>query len=127
MDETTKPSWKRLFGGAIAAAALAASVLALYTPLDRGGLSVAHFGVALFLFYFALPAVLVIGLPLYSILRALGWVRWWSSALAGVLGGALVTVILRLPSAPNPRDFALTCAVGAASALVFWWVVRARR
>lgn len=127
MDESIEQGWRPLLRGTALAAAVAGVALASTAPLRRGSLELSDLGMALFAFYFALPAVIVIGVPLFLILRWLGWVRWWSSALAGVAGGAAIAVIVRWPGAPNLRDFPLLCAVGAASALAFWWAVRRRR
>lgn len=121
MDGSTRSEWKSLLRGTMLAAAVAGVLLVCNAPLQRGSLSISDFGMALFAFYFALPAVALIGLPLFLILRALGWVRWWSTASAGALGGALVTIVLQLPDTPNPRHFPWMCGVGAAAALAFWW------
>jgi peptidoglycan/LPS O-acetylase OafA/YrhL len=121
MDESINSGWKSLARGTVLAAVVTSVLLVSNAPLQRGALSISDFGMALFAFYFALPAVALIGLPLFLILRALGWVRWWSTALAGALGGALVTIVLQLPDTPNLRHFPWMCGVGAAAALAFWW------
>ncbi|MBN7135618.1 hypothetical protein A7A76_12780 [Lysobacter enzymogenes] len=112
--------------GTLLAAAATGVLLVSNAPLQCGSLSISDFGMALFAFYFALPAVALIGLPLFLILRALGWVRWWSTALAGAAGGALVTIVLQLPDAPNLRHFPWMCGVGAVAALAFWWAATRR-
>lgn len=124
MDESIEQGWKPLLRGTALAAAVAGVALASTEPLRRGSLELSDFGMALFAFYFALPAVIVIGVPLFLTLRWLGWARWWSSALAGVAGGAAIAAIVRWPGAPSLSDLPLLCAVGAASALAFWWAVR---
>jgi len=104
----------------MAAAAVAVS-LVLRASWKRGGPSPDDFGVALLAFYFALPPIVVIGLPLFLILRALRWVRWWSCAMAGALSGALVVVLASWPNVWQARDFPVWCAVGVVAALAFWW------
>lgn len=121
MDASIKRGWTSLARATLLAAAVTSVLLVANAPLRRGALSISDFGMALFAFYFALPAVALIGLPLFLVLRALGWARWWSTALAGAVGGALVTIVLQLPDAPNLCHFPWMCAVGATAALAFWW------
>lgn len=103
------------------AAAVVAVSLVLRASWQRGGLSVDDFGVAMLAFYFALPVIAAIGLPLFLILRALRWLRWWSCAIAGALGGASVVVLVSGAGAWQARDLPVWCVVGALAALAFWW------
>jgi hypothetical protein len=75
------------------------------------------------LYFYALVATLVIGLPSFIALRKFGLVRWWSSTACGFFVGALVLIVID-PSATSsrPNDFAVWGGIGGLSGLVFWLV-----
>jgi hypothetical protein len=75
------------------------------------------------LYFYALVATLVIGLPSFIALRKFGLVRWWSSTACGFFVGALVLIAID-PSAASsrPNDFAVWGGIGGLSAFVFWLV-----
>jgi len=123
-EAAARMAWRRLAAATMTAAAAVAVSLMLRASWRRGGLSLDDFGVALLAFYFALPAVAILGLPLFLILRALRWVRWWSCASAGALGGASVVMFVSGASAWQARDLPVWCAVGIVAALAFWMTVR---
>jgi hypothetical protein len=61
------------------------------------------------------PVLLVcaaLGLPAYLIGRRLNLVRWWSALLVGALIGAAF------------GNFQINCPLGAATAILFWLIVR---
>jgi hypothetical protein len=104
---------------------LPAVAYALLTPVNGGSIN-SDFGSVLgltFVFYwFSLAAAVIFGIPLFLLLLKFNLVRWWSALVSGALVGALVAVILRLPGAPNPRDFLVDVPVGAMAAVVFWLI-----
>jgi hypothetical protein len=80
----------------------------------------------------ALPVTLlftgVVALPLFCLFKRRGWLRWWHAVGVGIVCGALFEIVFALGTAPDHTDFfgpadALTfCGVGAAIALLFWWL-----
>lgn len=82
---------------------------------------------------FGLPvaygAALVWGAPAWYLLQRLGWLRSWTLALAGAIGGAGVALLLAL--AGKGSLFAVRmpwpagAAIGALAALGCWWAGRA--
>lgn len=102
--------------------AVAFSVL---TPLSRGQFSAGQLGLIPVFLVFSAVAIVLIGAPMFLVLRALRLVRWWSALLAGCLGGAVVGLVLRLPAAPMRGDFLILCPVGATAAIVFWLALKA--
>lgn len=75
--------------------------------------------------------VLVLGLPVFLLLNAVGKVRWWTSAPAGALIGAATYVGLSSLASLNgyiaPSQYAFLAefaGIGAAGALVAWRIWR---
>jgi hypothetical protein len=110
--------------GFLSASLLPAVVFAVLTPILGDRFSIVQLGLVPVFFVFSAAAVLLIGTPMFLILRALHLVNWWSALVAGCLGGAIVSVILRLPAHPVPGDFLIDCPTGAASAFVFWLILK---
>ena len=75
------------------------------------------------LYFYALVATLVIGLPSFIALRKFGLVRWWSSTACGFFAGAFVLIAID-PSAVSsrPNDIAVWGGIGGLSGFVFWLV-----
>lgn len=117
-------TWARIAFGYFLASLVPAVIFALATPLQAGQFSGWQLGLIPVFFVFSAVAVALIGLPMYFALRAMRLITWWSSLIAGCLGGALVSLVLHLPSAPSPSNFLVDCPVGAASAFVFWLTLR---
>jgi hypothetical protein len=66
---------------------------------------------------YTLGVTLIIGLPVYLILKRFNIVSWWSAILTGSFSGAMTLFIF---DALNP----LVIAIGGLSGLVFWLVWR---
>lgn len=114
-----------LVAAATVCSALVAAVLAsAATPLRTGDFSLYQLGLLPILFMFSLLALTLIGLPLYFLTRKWVGENLWAVLSLGILGGALVSVIIRLPSKPVVSDLAVNCPIGMLSALVFWVVLR---
>jgi hypothetical protein len=72
------------------------------------------------------PAMLVAGVPLYSLFRRYGWLGWWQVGIGGSMAGALTMVVL----AAAQRDISVSTlvmglifsAVGFVSGVFFWLV-----
>src|SRR5258708_27893256 len=64
-------------------------------------------------YFFAALATLVFGVPAFLLFSRLNLIRWWSALGAGVVGGAIVSLVLRLPNSPQEHDFVLLVAEGA--------------
>ena len=79
----------RLVSVAIVAALAAATAPALLFAAFTGSL-----GMGAFAFIIALPHALVLGLPLFLVLRAKGWVNAGSSLGGGFLVGAIPMAVL---------------------------------
>ena len=86
------------------------------------------------------PAMLVLGIPSYFVLRKLGWNRVWSYLMVGLLTGAIVAAVIFTPVvmnnlAPDPNTslapsaaiFIVAALLGALSGTVFWALARPDR
>jgi len=96
--------WTFIAIGYFLASVVPALVFASATPLQAGQFSGWQLGLVPVYFVFSAVAVALVGLPLYFALRSMRLVTWWSSLVAGAFGGALVSLVIRLPSAPAPGD-----------------------
>jgi len=122
--KTKQIKWIYIVIGYFLASLIPALVFAVLTPLQEH-FTVLQLGLVPVFFVFSAAAVALIGLPMYFTLRAAGLITWWSSLVAGCLGGAIVSIVIRLPSMPSLSELLIDCHVGAASALVFWAVLKA--
>lgn len=112
-----------------AAAALPIAVtFAITSPGMGGGFGgdpITTLGLVVLFYFFSLFFTLLFGGPIFIVLRALKLVRWWTSALAGALVGLTVAVII---NSRMEEGYALylfvCCAVGSASAILFWAIWR---
>ena len=112
--------------GFVAAAIFPAIVLAVTSPITEGRL-VGALGILPLLLVFSCGAVLLLGLPLFLLLRRFRLVRWWSAIASGLVIGALVAVITRAPGVVKPGDFIVMVPLGGATAFLFWLIWRPRR
>ncbi|WP_143154133.1 hypothetical protein [Rhodanobacter sp. OK091] len=62
------------------------------------------------------------GVPAYFLLRRKNLVRWWSSLFIGLLVGALMATVIRLPNQPRVEDLLVMALTGALAGLVFWLI-----
>ena len=79
---------------------------------------------ALVFVFYSYAAIFVLAVPVYVALRRFGLVNVWSILAAGVLGGAVVAMLIRQPSFVTVSDFVSTCSMGLGSAVVFWLIWR---
>jgi hypothetical protein len=82
----------------------------------------------LILYFYALVASVVLGLPAYLILRRIRAIRWWSTALAGfVIGSVVISLVDPRRAgvfAAEPSLGFLWSTVGALSSFTFWVIWR---
>jgi hypothetical protein len=71
---------------------------------------------------YSLLAALLFGVPAFLILRYLGLIRWWTATGTGLLVGALLGLVLRLPYPPEARDVLIMGLSGTATGLTFWLI-----
>lgn len=71
-------------------------------------------------YLYSLNAAVVVGLPAFLVLRYLRLIHWWSALVVGCGIGVLMAVVLPLRGRGSASSLLLDCAMGAASALVFW-------
>jgi len=117
MRETTAA----IVGFLVASIIPGATISALW-PIDgthRIGSILSTFAVA---YPFSVVAVIFLGLPAFLLLRPFRPGHWWSVLAVGFLLGAMVSVIVRLPSVPNFSDFFRYGPIGALAAYVFWLI-----
>ncbi len=76
------------------------------------------------LYFFSAFATLLFGVPAFYVLRRLKMIRWWSALLSGCAIGAIMAVVIRLPSLPMCDDIYIMSLAGAASGFVFWVIWR---
>jgi hypothetical protein len=67
---------------------------------------------------------LAVGVPAYFILARVISIRYWSATTVGLLIGALVATLFRIPKAPGLEDYLVMGPIGAISGFVFWLVWR---
>lgn len=125
-NTATKTGAAALGGASMVAAAAVAVALVAHGAVRRGALSPDDIGIAMLAFYAAWPVVLLVGWPLFLGLHRLGWLRWWSCALAGAAGGAGFVAILGQVRAWQMGDLAVWAMAGAVGALAFWAAMRGR-
>ena len=84
---------------------LPALAFALFTPVGGGSINTdlgSVLGLTLLFYFWSFAAAVLFGIPLFCLLLKLRLVRWWTALLSGAIVGVLVSVLLRLPSAPYP-------------------------
>jgi hypothetical protein len=101
---------------------------AVLTPVTSGsGVNIdpaSVLGLTMVFAAFSYAAAFVLAIPAFVALQRFGLVNVWSILLAGVLVGAAVSVLMRMPNAVTARDLVVTCSMGLCSAIVFWLVWR---
>jgi hypothetical protein len=86
------------------------------------------------------PAMVVLGIPAYFLLRKLGWNRAWGYLMAGLIIGTIVaavfftTVVMtnlaisaHTSLAPSAAIFIVAAVLGVLSGAVFWAIARPDR
>ena len=110
--------------GFFAASIFPAVVLSVAAPLD-GKLSISSAAISFVVAYpFSAAFALLLGIPTFLLLRRFGPGTWWAVLAIGFVLGILVSIMVRLPSQPNPHDFLVDGPLAAGSALVFWLIWR---
>ena len=74
-------------------------------------------GWALIFYFYTLSVTLIIGLPVYFLLRRSTKITWWSTSLVGIFSGVAMAVVFK------PLTL-LVIAIGGLSGLVFWAIWR---
>lgn len=112
------------FIGFAVASVIPAACLAVAFPLGEG-FDLPPIAITFAVLYpYSASAIVALGIPAFALLRPLHPGAWWSVAAVGLILGLAVTVILRLPDSPNPKDATILGPLGAASALSFWLIWR---
>jgi hypothetical protein len=68
--------------------------------------------------------ILLIGLPMFILLKHFKLFKWWTALIAGSVGGFAVPCIIFWKIAFSENGYLLFVAIGALSALVFWLILR---
>jgi len=110
--------------GCLVAALIPALILGLLIPAIDG--SIGGLGLVPILFFFSGAATALLGVPAFLLLNHFGVVRWWSAAASGLVIGALVTLVIRMPNVVQLDDFLVVVPVGGVSAFAFWLIWRPR-
>lgn len=124
MNEKPKLNLLAVGVAAICSALVAAALAALATFIRTQDRYANHFGLIPVFFIFSLLAITIIGLPLYFAARKLNFAHLRGAIVLGTTGGALVSVIIRLPSPPMVNDLLVNCPIGIATAITFWLLTR---
>jgi hypothetical protein len=99
------------------------SVLTALAGLRMGTGGVEALWLLLLLYYLvSLALALAVGLPIFLVLLALGFVRWWTTAATGIVIGIAVYVGIRYPNVIEPEILLMTAIIGAAAASSFFLV-----
>jgi hypothetical protein len=113
----------RIALGVVAAPLVPAAALAIATMPVAGPLEVYVFsmvGWAIAGYVAAIGVALVLGLPLFFLLRRFGLAAWWSASIAGFAFGAGAVLLITAGGFAYPGYLWLWGATGAAAALLFW-------
>jgi hypothetical protein len=110
--------------GFVAASVFPPVVLSFGWPLSgRFDIVSAAIGVVV-LYPFSAAFTFLLGVPAFLLLRRFAPGRWWAVLAVGFVLGILVSIAMRLPSRPDPRDFLVDGPLAAGSALIFWLIWR---
>jgi hypothetical protein len=102
---------------------VAALIHAIFAPLAESRSALAGVVVSLFVYLpFSTGFTLLFGVPLFLAFDRLGKLSLVNSAIAGLIGGAAVSFVIRLPNYPPVKELLGDAIAGAASGLVFWIV-----
>lgn len=106
-----------------------ALLIASTVPVIAGGImapapDMTSLLLAIVVYMYACFFTAVFGLPSYLLFDRLGWARWWSATVIGMLVGAVVGRFVWKPYASIDIDVPVMTAIGAVTALVFWMVAR---
>lgn len=105
---------------AFAVAAVVPAIVLAIGEVARYG-DIRGMGWALVLLPFSIMATLLFAVPMFLIVARFGRINLWSTLGGGVVVGAIVAVVLRLPGGwPPASDLILMCAVGLIAAISFW-------
>jgi len=106
---------------AFAVAAIVPPVAFIILGAARGDdIRDAPFWVLVFLPY-SIMATVLIAAPLFLIIARLGRVNLWSTLAGGLLVGAVVAVVMKLPGGwPSLSDLITMSLVGLVAAISFW-------
>jgi len=96
--------------------------LSLGTPIHRSSSLDFSFGLLIVGYFFGLLAMIFLAIPAFSLLRYLNLVRWWTTAITGILGGMVGAYLLRYPNKLQLNDLVITCGIGFAMSMVFWLI-----
>ena len=103
--EPTKPRWPALEAISVVVGLFAAAATAASLVYVAGAISVGSWGGGAFLwvmtFIVALAHALVLGLPMFLLLRRL---RWWASLVRGCLVGSMPYAIVSFPSVQDTAN-----------------------
>jgi len=108
--------------GFLAASVVPSLFFALFTPLSDSLDFVSFAGTFLVTYQFSVLALAVLGIPTYLLFRRFNLTSLWLAIAAGVVGGVLVAILIRLPDWPDSRGLLTFGVLGAATTFTFWMV-----
>lgn len=108
------------FLGFLGASALPAAYLAVVHPLsgDRDPFSI--LGTFFVSYFFAAAATIVLGAPMFLVLRRAKLVTWWTAMGSGVLVGVLAILAVRFSGDIELSTLLRFGTLGGAAGLLFW-------
>lgn len=109
--------------GFFSAPLIAATIIALNSPLFRVQEFTSYVLIPMFYFYTSIVTILF-GVPSFLLLDHFKLITWWSTVGMGTIVGAFVGVLIRLPSTPHLSDLLPMTPIGTASAFGFWLIWR---
>lgn len=95
---------------------------AFTTPIARDFEILRQAPLVLMFYVFALPFIVVLGVPAFLLARYLRLIRWWSAVGVGIVSGAIVAVLVAIQGTVDVQDFVIFCPLGGASGLTFWLI-----
>jgi hypothetical protein len=104
----------------VPATVLTASVL-FNSAADKSSFST-FFGAFVFSYIYSANAGVVLGLPVFFLLRYLKLASWWSAVIAGSCVGILVAVIFPRGVFSAGAELFLDVFMGITAALLFWLI-----
>lgn len=106
--------------GFFVASVVPAAYFAVVHPLSGERDPQSLIGTFLVAYFFSLSSTLILGAPLYLLLRRWSCVRWWTASASGALAGLVVLLVIRFSSELEFATAVRFALLGGASGLLFW-------
>ena len=111
--------------GFLAASILPAAYLATAFPLSGERDAQSVLGSFFVIYFFAVAATVILGIPVFLVLNKIRLVRWWSALGAGALIGIIAVIAVTFTGSVSLPTVVRYAVLGGAAGLTFWMFWRA--